>query len=160
MLIRNISSRFLFCRCCIFFLFSKLIFGQSDVRKLAGFIIIIIIASFFFFFGVVLLFTHARMFLLVIIIYQWDQNMERSFKIKVAAAAREYCAKAQCYSEQSRWMVLFIFVCKTRMDSYINNIISLFKICVSDVHIVFMFHYFHGSRWTQQIGLLPIYGFS
>ena len=65
-------------------------------------IIIIIIILLLFWFAVVLLFTHARMFLLVFIIYQWDQNMERSFKNEVATAAREYCAKAQCYPEQSR----------------------------------------------------------
>ena len=38
-------------------------------------------------------------------IYQWGQNMEYSFKRKVAAAATEYCARAQvqCYPNQSRW---------------------------------------------------------
>ena len=39
------------------------------------------------------------------LIYQWGQNMEYSFKKKVAAAATEYCARAQveCYPNQSRW---------------------------------------------------------
>ena len=71
---------------------------------------IIIISSYYYYvfvfilsFAVVLPFTHAGVFLFaIIIIYQWDQNMEQSFKNRVAAAAREYCAKAQCYPNQSR----------------------------------------------------------
>ena len=47
-------------------------------------------------------FTHAGVFLFAVIIYQWDQNMEQSFKHRVAVAAREYCAKAQCFPNQSR----------------------------------------------------------
>ena len=52
-------------------------------------------------------------------IYQWDQNMEYSFKKQVAAAATEYCARAQvqCYPNQSRWVFLFLYVCKARMNS-------------------------------------------
>ena len=54
-------------------------------------------------FAFVLPFTHAGVFLFaIIVIYQWDQNMEQSFKNRVAAAAREYCAKAQCFRSQSR----------------------------------------------------------
>ena len=53
-------------------------------------------------FAVVLPFTHVGVFLFAVIIYQWDQNMEQSFKNRVAAAAREYCAKAQCFPNQSR----------------------------------------------------------
>ena len=55
-------------------------------------------------FAVALPFTHTGVFLfaIIIIIYQWDQNMEQSFKNRVAAAAREYCAKAQCFPNQSR----------------------------------------------------------
>ena len=34
--------------------------------------------------------------------YQWDQNMEESFKNRVAAAASKYCAKDQCFPNQSR----------------------------------------------------------
>ena len=54
-------------------------------------------------FAVALPFTHTGVFLFaIIIIYQWDQNMEQSFKNRVAAAAREYCVKAQCFPNQSR----------------------------------------------------------
>ena len=35
-----------------------------------------------------------------------------------------------------------------------------FQICISAVHIIFMFHSIHGFRWTQQIGLLLVYGSS
>ena len=73
---------------------------------------IIIISSYYYYvffiiilsFAVALPFTHTGVFLfaIIIIIYQWDQNMEQSFKNRVAAAAREYCAKAQCFPNQSR----------------------------------------------------------
>jgi len=35
--------------------------------------------------------------------------------------------------------------------------ISSFNICISAVHIIFMFHSFHGLGLTQQIGLLLIF---
>ena len=35
--------------------------------------------------------------------------------------------------------------------------ISSFNICISAVHIIFMFHSFCGLGLTQQIGLLPIF---
>ena len=56
--------------------------------------------------------------LLFFMIYQWDQNMEYSFKKQVAAAATEYCARAQvqCYPNQSRWVFRFLYVCKARMN--------------------------------------------
>ena len=40
------------------------------------------------------------------------------------------------------------------------TIISSYKICISAVHLIILFHSFHGLGWTQQIGLLPIYGSS
>ena len=84
-------------------------------------IMIIIIITILSFAVVLASFTHAWVFLFSVIIYQWDQNMEQSFKHRVAVAAREYFAKAQCFPNQSRWMVLFIFACKTRMNSYITR---------------------------------------
>ena len=73
-------------------------------------IMIIIIITILSFAVVLASFTHAGVFLFAIIIYQWDQNMEQSFKNGVAAAAMKYCATAQCYPNQSRWMVLFIYL--------------------------------------------------
>ena len=57
--------------------------------------------------------------LLFFMIYQWGQNIEYSFKKQVAAAATEYCARAQvqCYPNQSRWVFLFLYVCKAQMNS-------------------------------------------
>lgn len=55
--------------------------------------------------------TQAREFFVIVTVFQWDQNMEFSFKREVAAAAREYCAQVRCYPNQSRWMFcLFLFV--------------------------------------------------
>ena len=65
-------------------------------------VIIIIIITILSFAVVLASFTHAGVFLFAVIIYQWDQNMEQSFKQRVAVAAREYCAKAQCFPNQSR----------------------------------------------------------
>ena len=47
---------------------------------------------------------------------------------------------------------------KVNLIVQFNAIISSFKICTSTVHIIFTFHIFHELRWTQQIGLLPMYG--
>ena len=76
----------------------KIIFSNSYYNYFTIIIIVIFILSF----AVVLPFTHAGVFLFAIIIYQWDQNMEQSFKNGVAAAAMKYCATAQCYPNQSR----------------------------------------------------------
>ena len=92
-------------------------------------IIIIIFQLCFYSFAVVWLLLMLKCFsfgcsfvcfsFLFFMIYQWDQNMEYSFKKQVAAAATEYCARAQvqCYPKQSRWMFLFLYVCKARMNS-------------------------------------------
>ena len=36
----------------------------------------------------------------------------------------------------------------------------LYLISISAVHIIFMLHSFLGIRWTEQAGLLPMYGAS
>ena len=51
------------------------------------------------------------MFYVIVTVFQWDQNMEFSFKREVAAAASQYCTHVRCYPNQSRWifcLVLFV----------------------------------------------------
>ena len=68
--------------------------------KLLSFFILLLLLLFSF--AVVVFFTHARVFFVIIIVYQWNRVMEYSFKREVAAAAREYCAQVQCFQNQSR----------------------------------------------------------
>ena len=76
---------FLFCKLLSFFI-----------------LLLLLLLLFLFSFAVVVFFTHARVFFVIIIVYQWNRVMEYSFKREVAAAAREYCAQAQCFQNQSR----------------------------------------------------------
>ena len=72
--------------------------------KLLSFLLLLLLLllSLLFSFAVVVFFTHARVFFVIIIVYQWNRVMEFSFKREVAAAAREYCAQVQCFRNQSR----------------------------------------------------------
>ena len=85
-------------------------------------------------FAVVLPFTHVGVFLFAVIIYQWDQNMEQSFKNRVAAAAREYCAKAQCFPNQSRWMV-FVYFCLPDTNELLNQSLDNNRILNNSIYV-------------------------
>ena len=76
---------FLFCKLLSFFI-----------------LLLLLLLLLLFSFAVVVFFTHARVFFVIIIVYQWNRVMEYSFKREVAAAAREYCAQVQCFQNQSR----------------------------------------------------------
>ena len=53
---------------------------------------------------------------------------------------------------------IFKFICNCLNCNYLcNDDISSFNICISAVHIIFMFHSFCRLGLTQQIGLLPIF---
>ena len=75
---------FLFCKLLSFFI-----------------LLLLLLLLLLFSFAVVVFFTHARVFFVIIIVYQWNRVMEYSFKREVAAAAREYCAQVQCFQNQS-----------------------------------------------------------